>query len=228
MALHIPHWGRGSRNEQRHPGHWGTDLWANKGQSQTERWPPRARPLPDAASPGGVGKLMPFMMNRSRSLLLRSGKILPGRQAGQAGRQRHLSPAACSPSFPAAEPGNEPHAGFRGCLSSWVTVSQSEFSVQFHQWLTFGPSLQSASIYLVPTLCQPVSSLLGMHRYMRQTLTLCSWSPSWLGEQMTGECITSKIKQLHRELKEGRDAMCSGGAASDRVARGRLSGAQGR
>lgn len=68
------------------------------GQTQVtagQRWSPGPWPLPGAPSPGGVGKLMHFTMNRSMSLLLRSGKILPG---GQVGRQRHLNLTARPPS----------------------------------------------------------------------------------------------------------------------------------
>ena len=95
-AWEQPRWDRGSRTEQRHPGHQETALREDKGQSWVDGWTPQPCPLPGAPSPGGVGKLMPFTMNRSMSLLLRSGKILPGGRVGD----RHSVPLPCPPSRP--------------------------------------------------------------------------------------------------------------------------------
>ena len=31
--IRVPHWDKGSQSGQRHPGHWGTALWIDKGQT---------------------------------------------------------------------------------------------------------------------------------------------------------------------------------------------------
>lgn len=98
-ALHLPRWDRGSRTERRHPGHQGTALRAEEGQTRLragQRGGPHGPEHPPAPSPGGVGKPMPLTMNRSMSLLLRSGKSLrEGRR--ETGASASL-PASPSPS----------------------------------------------------------------------------------------------------------------------------------
>lgn len=74
---------------------------------------------------------MPFTINRSMSLLLRSGKILPGGQVGREAPQPH-----CLPFFSFGG-GREqtPHwpLGVSQLLASVLKLDKLEFSVQFCQ-----------------------------------------------------------------------------------------------
>lgn len=130
-ALHVPRWDRGSRTEQRHPGHQGTALRANKGQNWAEGVVPKVPPpAQQPPSPWGVGRLMPFTMNRSMSLLLRSGKILPGGQ----GEDRVTSAAlpASAPSLPLSRESMTPAPGLLAVsqLLGLAFRSRLEFSIQ--------------------------------------------------------------------------------------------------
>lgn len=134
--MYLPHWGKGSRTGQKHPGHWGTALQVDKGQTKAER---PAHPCFGAVpSPAGVGKLMPFTMNRSMSLLLKSGKILSVGRETEAG----TSAPSCSSHFP--QWSREP-SRLWGC-HSWVQVWNWGFPC-----LATGFPVQCSCIYLVPT-----------------------------------------------------------------------------
>lgn len=73
-----------------------------------------------------------------------------------------------------------------------------------------------------------MSSLLGTQKEMRETPSLCSWSPGQLSGQMANEHVsreTNKTTTLQR-IKSGERVKCAqeGWAASDRVVREGFSG----
>lgn len=57
-------------------------------------------------------------------------------------------------------------------------------------------------------MCLPVSSLLGIWQKVRQTPSLCSWSPSYLSEQWTNEYINRETATLQR-IKIGEKVECT-------------------
>lgn len=125
MALHIPHWDRGSQTEQRHPGRWETALWADKGQS----WAGRQSHSPDPSLPPltwGCGQVDP-LHDEQEHVVAAEVREDP---SGRAGGETEVHQLQCLPaSLPLAGPRNKPLAGLYRLLGSSFRIRQTGSSL---------------------------------------------------------------------------------------------------